>query len=151
MKVKVQSEDFDVSEELKLLRQNKPQIGAVAVFVGTVRDLNQGDEIDSMEIEHYPGMTEKALQDVLNKANERWLLQNATIIHRVGKLKPLDQIVLVATASAHRGDAFAACEFVMDYLKSSAPFWKKEATQEGSRWVDARESDTEALKKWEKN
>lgn len=151
MKVKVQSEDFDVSEELKLLRQNKPQIGAVAVFVGTVRDLNQGDEIDSMEIEHYPGMTEKALQDVLNKANERWSLQNATIIHRVGKLKPLDQIVLVATASAHRGDAFAACEFVMDYLKSSAPFWKKEATQEGSRWVDARESDTEALKKWEKN
>ena len=150
MKVKVQTEDFDVSEELKLLRQNKPQIGAVAIFVGTVRDLNQGDEIDSMEIEHYPDMTEKALQDVLNKANERWTLQNTTIIHRVGKLKPLDQIVLVATASAHRGDAFAACEFVMDYLKSSAPFWKKEATQEGSRWVDARESDLEALKKWQK-
>ena len=146
----MQVEDFDVSEELKLLRQNKPQIGAVAIFVGTVRDLNQGDEIDSMEIEHYPGMTEKALQDVLNKANECWALQSATIIHRVGKLKPLDQIVLVATASAHRGDAFAACEFVMDYLKSSAPFWKKEVTQEGSRWVDARESDLEALKKWQK-
>lgn len=149
MKVTVQTEDFDVSQELKDLRRDKPKIGAVAIFVGTVRDLNQGDEIDSMEIEHYPGMTEKALNDVLDKANERWSLQNATIIHRVGRLKPLDQIVLVATASEHRREAFAACEFIMDHLKSYAPFWKKEMTPKGGRWVDARDSDEVALKKWE--
>lgn len=149
MKVTVQTEDFDVSQELKDLRRDKPKIGAVAIFVGTVRDLNQGDEIDSMEIEHYPGMTEKALNDVLDEANERWSLQNATIIHRVGRLKPLDQIVLVATASEHRSEAFAACEFIMDHLKSSAPFWKKEMTPKGGRWVDARDSDEVALKKWE--
>lgn len=151
MKIKVQNDDFDVSEELKLLRQDRPNVGAVVAFVGTVRDLNQGDDVDSMEIEHYPGMTEKALQAVFQKANERWELQNVTIIHRVGLLKPLDQIVLVATASAHRGDAFAACEFMMDYLKSEAPFWKKETTGDGTRWVDARASDSDSLKKWTSN
>lgn len=151
MKIKVQNEDFDVSEELKLLRQDRPNVGAVVAFVGTVRDLNQGDDVDSMEIEHYPGMTEKALQAVFQKASERWELQNVTIIHRVGLLRPLDQIVLVATASAHRGDAFAACEFMMDYLKSEAPFWKKETTGDGTRWVDARLSDADSLKKWTSN
>lgn len=149
MKIKVQTEDFDVSEEIKLLRQDFPQVGAVAVFVGTVRDLNQGSHIDSMEIEHYPGMTEKSLEEILEKAKSRWALQNVTIIHRVGLLKPLDQIVLVATASAHRGDAFAACEFIMDYLKSLAPFWKKEAASEGTRWVDANAADQERFGRWD--
>jgi molybdopterin synthase catalytic subunit len=148
MKISIQQEDFDVSTELQLLRKDLPGIGGINVFVGTVRDTHQGDEVQSMELEHYPGMTEKALQEIVEQAKTRWDVLNATIIHRVGKLHPSDQIVLVAVASTHRGDAYAACEFMMDYLKTSAPFWKKEHTPEGSRWVDARTSDEERLKKW---
>jgi molybdopterin synthase catalytic subunit len=150
MKISIQQEDFDVSTELQLLRKDLPGIGGINVFVGTVRDTHQGDEVQSMELEHYPGMTEKALQEIVEQAKTRWDVLNATIIHRVGKLHPTDQIVLVAVASTHRGDAYAACEFMMDYLKTSAPFWKKEYTPEGSRWVDARTSDEERLKKWRK-
>ena len=150
MKISIQQEDFDVSTELQLLRKNLPGIGGINVFVGTVRDTHQGDEVQSMELEHYPGMTEKALQEIVEHAKTRWDVLNATIIHRVGKLLPADQIVLVAVASTHRGDAYAACEFMMDYLKTSAPFWKKEYTPEGSRWVDARTSDEDRLKKWRK-
>jgi len=149
MKISIQQEDFDVSTELQLLRKNLPGIGGINVFVGTVRDTHQGDEVQSMELEHYPGMTEKALQEIVAQAKTRWDVLNATIIHRVGKLHPTDQIVLVAVASKHRGDAYAACEFMMDYLKTSAPFWKKEHTPDGSRWVDARTSDDERLKKWQ--
>lgn len=149
MKIKIQTEDFDVSEEIKSLRAGKPEIGAVATFVGTVRDLNDGSSVQCMELEHYPGMTEKSLEEIVLEAKKRWDLQGVTIIHRVGPLKPLDQIVLVITASGHRGEAFASCEFVMDYLKTSAPFWKKEATPEGARWVDARTTDEERLKKWQ--
>ena len=149
MKIAIQTEDFDVSTELDLLRKGLPGIGGINLFVGTVRDSHQGDEVAAMELEHYPGMTEKCLQDILEQAKNRWDVLNATIIHRVGKLLPMDQIVLVAVASTHRSDAYAACEFMMDYLKTSAPFWKKEHTPEGSRWVDARTSDEERLKKWQ--
>lgn len=149
LKIQVQTEDFDVSKELALLRANRPEIGAVAVFVGTVRDINDGSSVQGMSLEHYPGMTEKSLEEIAKQAIDRWDIQSATIIHRVGDLKPLDQIVLVAVSSAHRGDAFAACEYMMDYLKTSAPFWKKEVTPDGGRWVDARTSDEERMKKWQ--
>jgi molybdopterin synthase catalytic subunit len=149
MKIVIQTEDFDVSTELHLLRKDLPGIGGINVFVGTVRDVHQGDVVAAMELEHYPGMTEKSLQDIVEQAKRRWDVLNATIIHRVGKLYPSDQIVLVAVASTHRGDAYSACEFMMDYLKTAAPFWKKETTPEGSRWVDARTSDEERLKKWQ--
>ena len=150
MKISIQQEDFDVSTELQLLRKDLPGIGGINIFVGTVRDTHQGDEVQSMELEHYPGMTEKALQEIVEQAKKRYDILNFTIIHRVGKLQPTDQIVLVAVASTHRGDAYAACEFMMDYLKTSAPFWKKEHTPDGSRWVDARTSDEERLIKWRK-
>lgn len=149
MKISIQTEDFDVSQELALLRANQLQIGGINVFVGTVRDQHLGDEVKAMSLEHYPGMTEKSLENILEQAKNRWNILNATIIHRVGDLVVGDQIVLVAIASSHRGDAFAACEFVMDYLKTAAPFWKKEQTKEGARWVDARTSDDERLKKWQ--
>lgn len=149
MTVRVQTEDFDLSAEVAALRAQNPRIGAVACFVGTVRDLNEGSGVEAMELEHYPGMTEKALADIVDAARDRWPGVDVLIVHRVGKLYPLDQIVLVATTSAHRGDAFASCEFVMDYLKTQAPFWKKEKTTAGERWVDARESDDAALARWE--
>ena len=149
MKISIQTEDFDVSTELKILSDNHPQIGGINVFVGTVRDHHQGAQVSTMSLEHYPGMTEKSLQEILVAAKSRWDVLNATIIHRVGDLKVGEQIVLVAIASTHRGDAFAACEFVMDYLKTSAPFWKKEQTTQGAHWVDARTSDEERLKKWQ--
>ena len=136
MKISIQENDFDVSMELSLLRKDLPGIGGINLFVGTVRDTHLGDDVHAMELEHYPGMTEKALEDIIQQAQSRWEVLNATIIHRVGKLVPTDQIVLVAVASSHRGDAYAACEFMMDYLKTSAPFWKKEHTPNGSRWVD---------------
>jgi molybdopterin synthase catalytic subunit len=123
-------------------------VGAVVTFVGTVRDMNEGASVAELELEHYPGMTEKALEDILARAAARFSLSDALVIHRVGPLQPLDQIVLVATLSAHRGQAFAACEFIMDYLKSEAPFWKKEQTPAGARWVDARSSDEAALERW---
>ncbi|MEB0030568.1 molybdopterin synthase catalytic subunit MoaE [Undibacterium sp. RTI2.1] len=148
MPIFVQTDDFDVSTELAKLRSGNPAIGAIVNFVGLVRDLNDGLDIHAMELEHYPGMTEKSLEQIVQQAHARWHLLDALVIHRVGSLKPLDQIVLVAVASAHRGEAFAACEFVMDYLKTQAPFWKKEQTPQGVRWVDARETDDKALDKW---
>jgi molybdopterin synthase catalytic subunit len=148
MAVRVQHEDFDLGAEVAALRADNPGVGAVASFIGTVRDVSDGTRVSTMELEHYPGMTERALEKIEAAARERWPLLGVTIVHRVGLLQPLDQIVLVAVASAHRGAAFAACEFIMDYLKSEAPFWKKEETPEGARWVDARVSDDAALRRW---
>jgi molybdopterin synthase catalytic subunit len=146
--IRVQQQDFDLSQELGALRAGDGRVGAVVSFVGTVRDLNEGAAVSEMELEHYPGMTEKALAEIVEQARARWPLLGVLVIHRVGPLKPLDQIVLVACSSAHRGEAFAACEFIMDYLKTDAPFWKKEQTPEGARWVDARASDDSAKRKW---
>jgi len=146
---RVQTEDFDLSAEIAQLRMHTRKVGAVVTFIGTVRDLNEGEYVAEMELEHYPGMTEKALQDIIDQAKSRWNIFDALVIHRVGPLKPLDQIVLVAVTSAHRGEAFDACEFIIDYLKTQAPFWKKEQTPSGARWVDARVSDDEAMAKWD--
>jgi len=148
MPVRVQTDDFDLSEEVRRLRAGRPEVGAVVTFVGTVRDVNDGASVAEMELEHYPGMTEKALEDIVARAKARWSLIDALVIHRVGPMRPEEQIVLVVTLSAHRGEAFAACEFIMDYLKTEAPFWKKEQTPQGARWVDARSSDDAALRKW---
>ena len=148
MTVRVQTEDFDLGAEILSLRQGDPGIGAVASFVGLVRDLNHSTTVTEMTLEHYPGMTEKALSDIVLEAKRRWKIIDALVIHRIGPLKPTDQIVLVAVSSAHRGDAFAACEFIMDYLKTRAPFWKKEQTEAGAHWVDAREADETAAQRW---
>ncbi len=148
MPVRVQTADFDVSAELAALRAGRPNVGAVACFVGTVRDVNEGTGVSAMTLEHYPGMTEKALEAIVARARERWRLDDVLVVHRVGELAPLDQIVLVAVTSRHRGEAFQACEFVMDWLKTQAPFWKKERTSQGERWVDARESDDAATARW---
>jgi molybdopterin synthase catalytic subunit len=148
MGVRVQTGDFDLSAEVAALRAGRPNVGAVACFVGTVRDVNEGAGVASMTLEHYPGMTERALEAIVAQARGRWDLDDCLVVHRVGTLAPLDQIVLVAVSSAHRGEAFAACEFIMDYLKTQAPFWKKEATSQGARWVEARESDDEAAARW---
>jgi molybdopterin synthase catalytic subunit len=148
MAVRVQTADFDLTTELAQLRANSPKVGAVVTFLGTVRDLNEGEDVAEMELEHYPGMTEKSLDDIVNQAKGRWDIFDALVIHRVGPLKPLDQIVLVAVTSAHRGEAFDACEFIIDYLKTEAPFWKKEQTPMGAQWVDARVSDDAALARW---
>lgn len=150
MPVRIQEHDFDLSQEIAALRQGDAQIGAVAIFIGTVRDLSDHQSVTAMTLEHYPGMTEKALHDIVDQAKGRWDLNDALVIHRVGPLKPTDQIVLVAVTSAHRGEAFAACEFIMDYLKTLAPFWKKEDTPDGARWVDARVSDDQAMTRWTK-
>ena len=131
MSVRVQTEDFDVSQEMLALRQKNPKVGAVASFVGVVRDLNDGDEVSTLTLEHYPGMTERSLEEIVSEAKSRWNIYDALIIHRVGTLLPLDQIVLVLVTSAHRGESFKACEFLMDYLKTRAPFWKKEQTSSG--------------------
>ena len=146
--VRVQTGDFDLTTDIAALRQQDPRVGAVVSFVGTVRDMNEGAQVSEMELEHYPGMTERALEDIVAKAQARWPLYNALVIHRVGPLAPLEQIVLVAVSAAHRGEAFAACEFIIDYLKTDAPFWKKEQTPDGARWVDARISDDSAKAKW---
>ncbi|WP_153100419.1 molybdenum cofactor biosynthesis protein MoaE [Paraburkholderia hayleyella] len=148
MTVRVQTEDFDLSAEAGALRAANPQAGALACFVGLVRDLNEGSAVHSMTLEHYPGMTEQALEQIVAAAQLRWPGIDVLIVHRVGPLAPSAQIVLVATTAAHRGDAFASCEFVMDFLKTQAPFWKKEATPEGARWVDARVSDDTAFARW---
>jgi molybdopterin synthase catalytic subunit len=148
MPIRIQTEDFDLSTEVAQLRANNPGVGAVATFIGTVRDMNDGAGVAEMELEHYPGMTEKALEDIVAQAKTRWNIFDALVIHRVGPMKPLEQIVLVAVTSAHRGESFAACEFIMDYLKTQAPFWKKEQTPQGARWVDARVTDDKALEKW---
>lgn len=148
MPIRIQTEDFDLTREVAQLRAGDPGVGAVVAFIGTVRDMNDGSGVSEMELEHYPGMTEKALDEILVQARARWQLLDVLVIHRIGPLKPMDQIVLVAVTSAHRGEAFAACEFVMDYLKTQAPFWKKEHTAQGARWVDARTTDEQALTKW---
>jgi molybdopterin synthase catalytic subunit len=149
MPIRVQTEDFDVGRELDALRARDPRVGAVAAFVGTVRDVNDDARITTMTLEHYPGMTEKALAQIVDEAKSRFDIYDALVIHRVGPLAPADQIVLAAATSAHRGEAFAACEFLMDYLKTKAPFWKREQTPEGSRWVEARASDDVAAARWD--
>jgi molybdopterin synthase catalytic subunit len=148
MTVRVQAEDFDVAREIAQLRANDPRVGAVAAFIGIVRDLNDAAEIRALTLEHYPGMTEKALAGIVVEAKARWDVYDALVIHRVGELRPTDQIVLVAVSSAHRGESFAACQFIMDYLKTRAPFWKKERTPTGERWVEARASDDDAAARW---
>jgi len=149
MTVRVQTEDFDVGVEINTLRRTSPNIGAVVSFVGQVRDLNDGDNVTAITLEHYPGMTEKSLAGIVDQAQARWPIADVLVIHRVGELRPLDQIVLVLVASAHRKDAFAACEFIMDYLKTEAPFWKKEQTPDGERWVEAKDSDDQARSHWQ--
>lgn len=147
-RVRIQTEDFDLSTEVAQLRAQDRRVGAVCSFVGTVRDRNDGQDVSTLELEHYPGMTEKSIEAMIDQAFERFDLYGARVIHRVGLLQPLDQIVFVAVTSAHRGESFKACEFLMDYLKTQAPFWKKEQTPEGARWVDARVSDDAALARW---
>ncbi|MES2830716.1 MAG: molybdopterin synthase catalytic subunit MoaE [Pseudomonadota bacterium] len=146
--IRIGEDDFDLSTEVARLRVSQPQVGAVVAFVGTVREMNEGTRVSAMTLEHYPGMTERSIQAIVAQANARWPLTATLVVHRVGTLQPRDQIVLVAVASAHRGEAFAACEFIMDYLKTQAPFWKKEQTPDGARWVDARSTDDAALAKW---
>lgn len=148
LEVRVQHEDFDVGAEITRLRAGRDQVGAVASFVGTVRASSGGAALESMTLEHYPGMTEASLAAIGREAAERWSIEASLVIHRIGELRPGDQIVLVVVLSRHRGDAFAACEFVMDYLKTRAPFWKKERTAEGDRWVEARDSDNVAAGRW---
>ncbi|WP_029524967.1 molybdopterin synthase catalytic subunit MoaE [Polaromonas glacialis] len=147
-RVTIQTGDFNLADEVDALRKNDKRVGAVCTFTGTVRDRNDGLSVSSMELEHYPGMTEKAIEAMIDAAIERFDIFAARVVHRVGLLLPLDQVVMVAVTSAHRGESFKACEFLMDYLKTQAPFWKKEETPEGARWVDARVSDDAALAKW---
>jgi molybdopterin synthase catalytic subunit len=146
--VSIQTQDFDVSQELAALRAGDARVGAVCSFLGTVRERNDGSSVSSMELEHYPSMTEKSILAMMDEAKQRFDIFAARVIHRVGLLHPEDQIVFVAVTSAHRGESFKACEFLMDYLKTQAPFWKKEVTPEGARWVDARVSDDQALARW---
>ena len=169
MPVRIQTADFDLSTEIAALHRSGAArseavdgapvgapvgaavgaaVGAIVSFIGTVRDMNEGDQVATMELEHYPGMTEKALEAIVERAKQRWPILQALVIHRVGPLQALDQIVLVAVSAVHRGEAFAACEFIMDYLKTEAPFWKKEHTNAGARWLDARSVDDAALQKW---
>ena len=150
MTIRIQEKDFDVSTEIAAIRKGDPRVGAVVSFLGTVRDMNEGSQVQELTLEHYAGMTEKALQEIVDQAKSRWDIYQSLVIHRIGPLLPEDQIVLVAVTSAHRGEAFAACEFIMDYLKTAAPFWKKENTSEGTRWVDARVTDDTAMARWEK-
>jgi molybdopterin synthase catalytic subunit len=150
MSVRVQTEDFDTGAEISRMRLARRDVGAVVSFVGQVRDINDGSEVSTLTLEHYPGMTEKALEAIIDQAGARWDIFDALIIHRVGTLQPTDQIVLVVVSGAHRGEAFAACEFIMDYLKTEAPFWKKEQTPAGSRWIDAKVSDDHARDRWKK-
>lgn len=147
-RVSIQAEDFNLTVEVDKLRKDDKRVGAICSFVGTVRDRNDGLNVCSMELEHYPGMTEKAIEAMIDDALNRFDIFGARVVHRVGVLQPLDQVVMVAVTSAHRGESFRACEFLMDYLKTQAPFWKKEQTPEGARWVDARLSDDAALAKW---
>lgn len=148
MTVRVQTQDFDAGLELTQLRRARKDVGAVVSFIGQVRDFNDGDTVSQLSLEHYPGMTEKALAAIVAQAQSRWDIFDTLIIHRVGTLQPLDQIVLVAVSGAHRGEAFKACEFIMDALKTEAPFWKKELTASGERWLDAKDSDDVARERW---
>jgi molybdopterin synthase catalytic subunit len=147
-RVVIQTQDFDLGKEIAALRAADKRVGAVCSFIGTVRDRNDGLNVSELELEHYPGMTEKSIESMIDEAHKRFDIYAARVIHRIGPLKPLDQIVMVAVTSAHRGESFQACEFLMDYLKTQAPFWKKEQTPDGARWVDARVSDDVALAKW---
>jgi molybdopterin synthase catalytic subunit len=147
-RVRIRSADFDLSAEVAALRAGDGGVGAVVAFVGMVRDRNDGQDVSRMELEHYPGMTEAAIEAMIDAAHQRFDISAVRVVHRVGPLEPTDQIVLVAVSSAHRGQAFQACEFLMDYLKTQAPFWKKESTRDGARWVDARSSDDAALERW---
>jgi len=147
-RVSIQTGDFDVAAEIAALRGSDAGVGAVCSFIGTVRDRNDGASVSAMELEHYPGMTEKAIEDMIDEACRRFDIRGARVIHRVGPLQLKDQIVLVVVTSSHRGESFQACEFLMDYLKTQAPFWKKESTPEGERWVDARVADDAALQRW---
>ncbi len=148
IQVRVQTDDFDVSAEISALHARDARVGAVAAFVGTVREMNEGSGVSTMTLEHYPGMTEKSLEAICQEAFDSFDLFGASVVHRVGPLAPLDQIVLVLVTSAHRGEAFKACEFIMDFLKTRAPFWKKETTPDGGRWVSARETDDAAARRW---
>lgn len=147
--VSVQQQDFDVSAELALLREQSSEVGAIASFVGVVRDINDEQQVATLELEHYPGMTESSISNIMAQAADRWQLLGGRVTHRIGKLALGDQIVLVAVSSLHRSEAFTACEFIMDYLKIRAPFWKKELTPQGERWVDARGSDHSAAERWD--
>jgi molybdopterin synthase catalytic subunit len=149
-RVRIQTEDFDVANEIAALRSGDLRVGAIASFVGTVRDRNGGQagDVSALELEHYPGMTEKAIEAMIDDAVQRFDILGARVVHRVGPMQPGEQIVLVVVTSPHRGAAFQACEFLMDYLKTQAPFWKKETTPDGARWVDARVADDEALRRW---
>ena len=149
LSVTVQPEAFDLANEFKLLQGDDRSVGAIVSFVGLVRDLNLADDVVALELEHYPGMTEKSLMRIMNQASARWSIQAARVVHRVGKMHPGDPIVIVLTASAHRQDAYEANQFIMDYLKTEAPFWKKEWTPDGTRWVDARDSDQHAAARWQ--
>lgn len=148
MAVRVQQHDFDIGQEIAQMTSGNYGVGAVASFVGTVRSSNDGSRISTMTLEHYPGMTEKALEDIVARARTRWNIIDALVVHRYGRLQQGDRIVLVVVVGAHRGEAFQACEFIMDFLKTEAPFWKKEETSTGARWVDARESDDHAVGRW---
>lgn len=152
--IRVQTEDFSIDAEYQALRADCPAIGAIATFTGLMRDFNDAgsgeiDNVSVLELEHYPGMTEKVLTQIVEQARERWQLVGVRLVHRIGEMAPSDQIVFVGVSSAHRGDAFAACEFIMDFLKTQAPFWKKEKTKAGHRWVEARHSDDEAAERWQ--
>ncbi len=152
--MQIQTEPFDVGQSLKALRTRPDgawdtRVGAVASFVGTVRDLNEGDRVSRLVLEHYPGMTESSIQVILEEASTRWPIFSALVIHRIGSLAPADEIVFVGVTSAHREAALEACAFVMDFLKSKAPFWKKESIPDGDRWVEARDKDEQALKRWQ--
>lgn len=147
--IRVQTEDFDVGAEMTALRAGNSKIGGIAAFVGLVRDVNDGAGVSTLTLEHYPAMTQKALVEIVDQARARWEVIDATVIHRIGQLHPADQIVLVLVASGHRGDAFQACEYIMDFLKTRAPFWKKESTVDGDRWVSAKESDDAATSRWQ--
>ena len=148
MPVRVQTEDFEAGSEIAALRGSDPRVGAVASFIGIVRDVNDGDRVSTLFLEHYPGMTERELEKICAEARARWDIYDTLVVHRVGEMRPTDQIVLVAVTGAHRGEAFAACEFIMDYLKTRAPFWKREQTPEGPRWVEARATDEDAAARW---
>ena len=147
-RVAIQNQDFDLAAEVAALRAGDPRVGAVCSFIGIVRDRNDGSDVSTLELEHYPGMTEKAIEAMLDEAHRRFDIFASRVVHRIGLLRPLDQIVLVAVTSSHRGESFQACEFIMDYLKTQAPFWKKEQTPDGARWVDARVADDAALQRW---
>jgi molybdopterin synthase catalytic subunit len=149
--VSIQAEPFDPNHELDLIRGSDTAIGAVVTFIGQMRDINDGERVEALYLEHYPGMTELALEKIVGEAGRRWQIQHCRVVHRVGVLLPTDPIVLVAVASQHRKEAFQACEFIIDYLKTKAPLWKKETTAAGERWVDARESDDAAMLQWRKS